>query len=340
MIGSGNHRTYQYQVAACDILGNRIAAAETDEVRVAYDKTVDPSAYTMTRSGSTATFQFSEAASISGLKLTGSNRPTSGAYTITVEASFTGEDKKPVTRTVTAREGSFDTGNQAVDDQDSYLTYFQKPGAASDDTRIWTYDAKTLTVTGIPADMADSDIRLISYAGDDVAFWEAGAVGRLSADYRYGDGDGDVIPKDTLVIVGTYRGDPRFNTVKVMGRFTRTTDAGEELNGGEAEERYLDGYALLFAEIPADQQVSDISDGLFIFVPDVQREAELQEVQGEDQVNRCDGSNLLPSQMKLVLSRTDLPDAADSQRVTAETLWISSPGGEHLPVIVLEVDEG
>ena len=340
VIGSGNHRTYQYQVAAYDILGNRIAAAETDEVRVAYDKTVDPSAYTMTRSGSTATFQFSEAASISGLKLTGSNRPTSGAYTITVEASFTGEDKKPVTRTVTAREGSFDAGNQAVDDQDSYLTYFQKPGAASDDTRIWTYDAKTLTVTGIPADMADSDIRLISYAGDDVAFWEAGAVGRLSADYRYGDGDGDVIPKDTLVIVGTYRGDPRFNTVKVMGRFTRTTDAGEELNGGEAEERYLDGYALLFAEIPADQQVSDISDGLFIFVPDVQREAELQEVQGEDQVNRCDGSNLLPSQMKLVLSRTDLPDAADSQRVTAETLWISSPGGEHLPVIVLEVDEG
>jgi len=85
-------------------------------------------------------------------------------------------------------EGSFAAGNEAVDTAGSYLTYFQKPGAGSDDTRIWTYDAKTLTVTGIPAEMADSDIRPVSYAGDDVAFWETGAVGRLSADYRYGDG--------------------------------------------------------------------------------------------------------------------------------------------------------
>ena len=44
--------------------------------------------------------------------------------------------------------------------------------------------------------------------------------------------------------------------------------------------------------------------------------------------------------MKAVLSRTDLPDAADSQRVTAETLWMPSPGGVDLPLIVLEVDNG
>ena len=337
VIGSGNHRTYQYQAAAYDILGNQIGeTANAGEVRVAYDKLVDPSAYTLTRDGNTVTFRFDEATSISGLKLTGANRPTGGDYEITVETSFTGEDKKPVNRTVTARTGSFDAGNQAVDDKDSYLTYFQKPGAASDDTRIWTYDAKTLTVTGIPADMADGDIRLISYAGDDVTFWEEGAVGRLSADYRYGEGADDVIPKDTLVIVGTYRGDPRFNIVKVKGVFTKTTDGGEQ----STDERYLDGEAILFAEIPADNQVSDISDGLFIFIPNVQREAELQKAEGEETVNRCDGVNLLPSQMKAVLSRTDLPDEAESQRLTAETVWMQSPGGENLPVIVLEDDNG
>ncbi|MCI9027332.1 MAG: hypothetical protein HFF47_04735, partial [Lawsonibacter sp.] len=336
VIGSANHRTYQYQAVAYDILGNQIGeAADAGEVRVAYDKLVDPSAYKLTRSGNAATFQFTDPTSISGLKLTGASRPASGAYKITVEASFTDENEKTVERTVTAREGSFDAGNQAVDDQNSYLTYFQKPGAVSDDTRIWTYDAKTLTVTGIPAEMADSDIRLISYAGDDVAFWEAGAVGRLSADYRYGDGADDIIPKDTLVIVGTYRGDPRFNIVKVMGRFTTTTDSGEQTT----VEREVDGEAIMFTEIPADNQVSDISDGLFIFVPNVQREAELQKTEGEETVNRCDGVNLLPSQMKAVLSRTDLPDEADSQRVTAETLWISSPGGDNLPIIVLEGED-
>ena len=330
VIGSGNHRTYQYQVTAYDILGNRISSADAGEVRVAYDKTVDPAAYTMTRNGDTVTFRFKEPTSISGLKITGDKRPASGSYTVTVEASFTDEDKKPVNKTVTARAGDFNAGNQAADD--SYLTYFQKPGAVgSDDTRIWTYDAKTVTVAGIPTDVADKDILLVSYAGDDVAFWENGAAGRLSADYRYGDEEGDVIPKGTLVIVGTYRGDPRFNTVKVKGLFTKTTDKGDELN---SEERYLDGYALMFAEIPADKQVSDISDGLFLFVPNVQKEAELQEV------SHCDGVNLLPSQMKAVLSRTDLPDSTESQRVTAETLWTLAPGGEDLPVIVLEGGNG
>ncbi len=330
VIGSGNHRTYQYQAVAYDILGNKISSADAGEVRVAYDKTVDPAAYTMTRNGDTVTFQFKEPTSISGLKITGDKRPASGSYTVTVEASFTDEDKKPVNRTVTARAGDFNAGNQAADG--SYLTYFQKPGAAgSDDTRIWTYDAKTVTVAGIPTDVTDSDICLVSYAGDDVAFWENGAAGRLSADYRYGDGADDVIPEGTLVIVGTYRGDPRFNTVKVKGLFTKTTDKGDELT---SEERYLDGYALMFAEIPADKQVSDISDGLFLFVPNVQKEAELQEV------SHCDGVNLLPSQMKAVLSRTDLPDSTESQRVTAETLWTLAPGGEDLPVIVLEGGNG
>ena len=87
--------------------------------------------------------------------------------TVTVTAAFTDGSGQTVTRTVTAREGSFDRDNQAADDADSYLSYFQKPGAPETDTRIWTYDAKTVVVTGVPE---GADIQLISYAGDDVAF--------------------------------------------------------------------------------------------------------------------------------------------------------------------------
>ena len=339
VIGSGNHRTYEYQVKAYDILGNQMGeeAAKAGEVRVAYDKTVDASTYKMTRNGTTVTIQFTEGTSISGLKLTGANRPTSGDFTVTVDASFKVKEDDgsltPVDKTVTARTGSFDQGNQAVDDQNSYLTYFQKPDVTPDDTRIWTYDAKSVTITGIPEAMKDEEIQLVSYAGDDVSFWTEGFVGRLSADYQYGPGEDDVIPKDTLVIVGTYRGDPKFNIVKLMGRFTKTTDEGNEL---EPVERYLDGYALMFAEIPEDQQVSDISDGLFIFVPNVQKEAELQ----QEDPSHCDGVNLLPSQMKAVLSRTDLPEDAESQRVSAETLWMNTPGGSDLPIIELEGNAG
>ncbi len=321
-IGSANHRTFAYSVRAYDTLGNRVAEASAPELRIAYDKTVPADAYTLVRNGTTATFTMKEETPVSGLKLAGA--PASGEFTVSV----TDKDGK----TTTARSGDFGQGNQAVDDKSSYLTYFQKPGAEAADTRIWTYDAKTVVVTGVPE---GADIQLISYAGDDVAFLENGAVGVLSKAYRYGTEAGQVIPAGTLIVTGAYRGDPAYQTVKIEGRFTRTvlTDGDDEVKT-TTETRWLDGRALLFAEIPADGKVCDISDGLFIFIPNVQREAELQ---GE--ASGCNDASLLPAQMRAVLSRTDQPTLPDSQRVTAETLWINTPGGTDLPVIVLEEGE-
>ena len=269
------------------------------------------------------TFTLLEETAVSGLKV--KNAPENGDFSVEIQ------DGAGETRT--ARAGSFGQGNQAVDDRSSYLTYFQKPGAGPEDTRIWTYDAKTVTVTGIPSSAADGDIQLISYAGDHVAFLEGGSVGILAEDYPYLTSSGSAaIPAGTLVITGTYRGDPLYQTVKIEGRFTRTAVNGDGTEAEDAVEiRFLDGRALLFAEVPEDGAVSDISDGLFLFIPNVQREAELQGEQSD-----CGGENLLPSQMRAVLSRTDLPDSAESQRVTAETLWTDTPGGTDLPAIVLE----
>lgn len=319
--GAGNHKSYEYQVKAYDILGGQIASAQAGQVRIAYDATIDPADYTVTRDGTTVTFTLVRETAISGIKLMGNSRPTAGSFTVTVT------DVKDVVRT--AKNGSF-SQNQAVDDQDSYLTYFNKPGADSTDTRIWTYDAKTLTITGVPEDMDLSDVRLVSYAGDDVSFLEGGFAGLLSEDYVYGTGDEDVIEAGTLVIVGNYRGDPVYNGVKIKGRFTTTSigEDGEPVFG--TEERDLDGYSLLFAEIPNDGAVSDISDGIFIFVPNVQKEAELQEL------SHCDGENLLPSLIRAEIFRTDDPNDTTSKRTTAETLWVNSPGGEDLPTVVLE----
>ena len=321
VVGSANHRTFAYSVRAYDTLGNRVAEALAPELRIAYDKTIPADDYTVARNGTTVTFTMKRETPVSGLKVTGV--PASGAFTVTV----TGGGK-----TTVARTGDFGQGNQAADDLNSYLTYFQKPGAETADTRIWTYDAKTVTVTGVPE---NANPQLISYAGDDVAFLEKGAVGVLSKEYRYGPEAGQVIPAGTLIVTGTYRGDPAYQTVKIEGRFSRTilSDGDEEVET-TTETRWLDGRALLFAEIPADGKVCDISDGLFIFIPNVQREAELQ---GE--TSACSAASLLPAQMRAVLSRTDQPTLPDSQRVTAETLWINTPGGTDLPVIVLEEGE-
>lgn len=319
VIGSGNHKTYAYQVKAYDILGNLVSSADAGEVRVAYDVTVDPGEYAVTKTEDTATFAMQRETSISGVKLVGANLPNTGSFTVRV----TDADGN----TVTAKQGDF-SQNQAVDDKSSFLCYFNKPGADSGDTRIWTYDAMTVTITGLPAEMAAEDVLLVSYAGDDVTFPESGFAGRLQADYHYGDGE--VIPAGTLVITGNYRGDPVYNYVKIKGQFTSTKldENGEVIT--KTITRDVDGYCLMFAEIPADGAVSDISDGIFIFVPNVQKEAELQET------DACNGENLLPSMIRAEIFRTDTPDDTTSGRTTAETLWFHSPGGEELPVIVLE----
>lgn len=92
----------------------------------------------------------------------------------------------------------------------------------------------------------------------------------------------------------------------------------------------MDGEFYLFSQVPEDKKVSDISDGLFLFVPNVQREAELQEA------THCDGVNLLPSEICAELYRLDDPNNPNGSRLlTASTLWMHSPGGQDIPSLVL-----
>ncbi len=336
VIGSGNHRTYSYQVVAYDVLGNRVSAADAGEVRVAYDKTLDPSAYDISVKNGSVVITLKKETPVSGLKITNLTLG-GGSYTVLI-ADKDGKETTALTGTFTAGQ------NQAVDDKESFVSYFKMPGAAQTDTRIWTYDAKTVTITGIPAGVRPENVKLITYPGDDVAFLEGATMGRLWADYHYTalDDNGNevpqVIPKDTLVILGTYRGDPVYNTLAVQGRYSATgIDAAGEVVETEAVERPVAGYAFLFAEVPEVGEVCDISDGIFLFVPDVQQEAQLQ---GES--SHCDVTNLLPSQIRVELYRTDDPNDASSRRITAQTLWIHSPGGtkEDMPVVVLEGGSG
>lgn len=329
-IGSANHTTFEYSVAAYDTQGNQIAvqAAVPKEVRIAYDMTVPTGSYKIERAeNGTVVVTFTDTTQISGLKLTGAGVPTTGAYKVEALVKITGENDAVTEKTVTAREGDFSSGIPT--DDGSYLTYFNKPDAASSDTRIWTYDAAKLEITGIPAEFPLDQVQIVSYAGDDVAFYSGAAVGRLANDYGE-------IKAGTLVVVGTYRGSPVYSTIRVQGEFTTTTiDENGDLKTTDGVQRDVAGEVYMFAEVHADKDVSDISDGLFIFVPNVQQEQELQKPAGGETVNKCDGVNLLPSRMRIVMNRSNEPGQADD-RETARTLWIETPGGDELPQIVLQ----
>lgn len=310
-LGAANNLTYTYSVVPVDKLGNLGSEAKSNEVRVAYDKTISSDLYDLSRQDGTITITMKNGASVpvTGIKVTGTG--LSGQYAVKVKANA-GADW------TTAKTGTLS--------DDTVVAYFTKPGAAESDTRIWTYDAAVLEITGIPE---DATVQLLDYPGDRVDFYEGATVGVLKDDYKYGDGEDDVIKKGTLVILGTYRGDPTYNYVSIEAVYNTTSEAAEA-NGVTTITRAMNGYGLLLAEIPTDGAVSDTSDGFFIFVPDLESEKEL---------NKQDGvTDAYPLEIRAVFYRTDEPNHAGSQRVTSQTLWISFPGEDDLPLIDLKSD--
>ena len=88
----------------------------------------------------------------------------------------------------------------------------------------------------------------------------------------------------------------------------------------------MNGYALLVAEVPEGGVVSDISDGFWLFVPDMEAEKKLNETSNV--------TSDVPMEFRVLLHRTDTP-SDPAGRVTSETLWTSFPQTDDLPQITL-----
>ena len=303
-LGAANNRTYTYSVVP---VGNLGAEAKANEVRVAYDKTISDDLYTLVHDGDTVTITMKNGASVPviGIKVTGTD--LSGSYTVQVKASA----------------GADWTDAKTGELSDNLVAYFTKPGAAESDTRIWTYDAAVVKITGIPE---SAQVELLDYPGDRVDFYEGAAVGVLKDNFQYGDREDEVIPAGTLVILGTYRGDPTYNYVSVEAVYNTTSEA-DEANGVTTITRAMNGYGLLFAESPEDGAVSDTSDGFFLFVPDLEKEKELNAQSGV--------TDDYPLEIRVNFYRTNVPNTNQGGHITSETLWLSFPSEDDLPSIEL-----
>ena len=304
-LGAANNLTYTYTVVPVDKLGNAGTQAKSNEVRVAYDKTISTDLYDLARSEDgtiTITMKGGASVPVTGIKVTGTD--LSGSYTVKVKADAEAE------AWTTAKTGTMS--------EETVVAYFNKPGVGPEDTRIWTYDAAVVEITGIPA---DADLALLDYPGDRVDFYEGATVGILKDAY-------EDIPAGTLVILGTYRGDPVYNYVEIEARYSTTPEAGAVTT----IERAMQGELYLLAEIPADGAVSDTSDGFFIFVPDMEAEAALN---AQSHV-----TDPYPLEIRANFYRTDDPNSADSKRLTSQTLWLSFPDGGALTLGTISSTDG
>lgn len=317
-LGPANNLTYTYSVIPVDRLGNKGQEAEAGEVRVAWDTAIDSGLYTTAWDGNAVTAALTKATPVTGVKIAGAN--LNGHYTVEVRTAADW---------IKVREGELSGGET--------VAYFTKPGAdPAADARIWTYDVTAVRVTGLPE---TAQVTLLDYPGDRVDFYPGATVGRLQSEFRYGSGPDNVIPAGTLVVLGTYRGNPAYNTVEVEVRYSTAAEAEEEDRADGLVERPMNGYSLLFAEVPEGGRVSDTSDGFWLFVPDLEAEKALNAQAGVSQdlnveTGALEESNN-PTQIRAVFYRTDTPDSTDTKRLTSQTLWISFPDYDTLPEIVL-----
>ena len=306
-LGAANNRTYTYSVVPVDKLGNLGNAASAGQVRIAYDKTIFSDLYTRSASGDSIEFTMkSGSVAVTGIKTAGTDLSS-----CTVEVKETSASPwKTVALGPVDRNGT--------------LRYFAKPGTTND-TRIWAYDVYALRVSKISS---TANVELLDYPGDRVDLYQGASVGKLATAYSYTDASGRVqtIPAGTLVLAGTYRGDPAYNTVEVQARYTTAYESQEGNTGPTTVERAMNGYALLFAEVPEGGVVSDISDGFWLFVPDMDAEKTLNETSNV--------TSDVPMEFRVLLHRTDIPNTPGG-RVTSETLWTSFPQTDDLPQITL-----
>ncbi|MBM6828559.1 hypothetical protein H9X85_02790 [Anaerotignum lactatifermentans] len=311
-IGTANNTVLTYSVRAIDKQGNPSADAEEQQVRISYDNVLEADLYELSREGTTITITMKDgkAQSVAGIKL---DQTTSS---VTAHISTNADDNQKETTLILS---------QNMSDEGKFKAYFTKPGANETDSRIWTYDATKIVLEHVPEGAA---VQLIGAVNDDVAFHMDGAsIGRLSHNFQWGDTSDEVIPAGSLVIVGTYVGDPRYNYVEIQGEFTvRDLETGTE----SKEIRPINGETYLLAEIPEDGQVSLISNGMFLYVIDEDMEDSLK----GDHVD-CDQPSSLPDRIQALLYRTDSISSTNG-RVTAKTVWITSPDADSLPSIVLE----
>ncbi len=107
-----------------------------------------------------------------------------------------------------------------------------------------------------------AEIDVLGVTGDNVDFRETSegvpAIGILSESYRYAEGEEHIIPEGSIVFIGTYKGNPAYNTVLLY-------DDKGGIVGGFDDEGYLKSEQIILADVPETGNIQDVSDGTWIY---------------------------------------------------------------------------
>lgn len=209
----------------------------------------------------------------------------------------------------------------SVSDKDGFTTYYFSFSNDPEDGRIQTYTTKKFSIQfeeiGYTTEELKEKLLALRYPGDNIEFYhpqEQASIGILGEDYYY---DGGMIAKDSIIVVGTFRGDPVYNVVMLKGTYSSTSEEGDDTAEDILEEQIIEGEQLLFAVLPENKVMTNISNGMWIYMPDFSENTKL------------------PDTIYAEFYRVDNPDTLEGQRLVSNTVSIPVPSKETLPIIYL-----
>lgn len=196
-------------------------------------------------------------------------------------------------RWTVVKEGTFE-----LDADGRATVWFNREG----DGWLYTYDAAYLRLVAVgqrEASVAELDV--LGPTGDDVELL-ANGVGRLRSDLRIEGGE--VVPAGSLVITGSYKGNPAYNALKLY----------------DQDGRLIPGTQVIFADVPEQGDLGETAEGrwLYYLTPDDLKET------------------AVPTKVRAELYRVDDAHSLEGERLVADTLPVAVPAV--LPDIEMSFD--
>lgn len=335
-----NNRTVFYKITLVDQYLNRSASFTTKTVKIEHDGSMDKTNWTINTEGLEAEVTVSDASDEIPCEQTKSN-PAEQAIdndVKTVYAPMVSNDKAEIVidfnRTLTTTGFKYTAGSgESVEKYEVYvqsndewvltaegtfkgseLVYF-----ANDDNKyISTYAASALKLVLIgqkDKNVSIAELDVLGATGDNVDFRRTdkdttAVIGTLSADYKYGENSGDVIPKGSMVFTGSYKGNPAYNTVILYD------ENGNVVGGTDAENNTI-AQQIILADVPDSGNIANVSDGTWIYW-----------IESEQLKNMK-----MPKTVRAELYRVNNALTNEGQRLVSDSLFESVP--DTLPNITL-----
>ncbi len=141
----------------------------------------------------------------------------------------------------------------------------------------------------------------------------AASIGRLTADYPYGDKPEDVIKADSIVFSGSYKGNAAYNVVVLYDQDGNII-AGTDTDGSRKS------LHVIYAPVPATGNIEDTSDGIWLY--------------WIDPAWKVDWSKI--TQVRAELYRVNDAQTNEGERLVSDSLFEVMPAQDQLPGITLD----